>query len=178
MVFTDELHSSNFRLKEQAENAVGHLQYIPTNMYTVYSFFVYVSEAIRKDKGILITGNNDKNKVQKRCSYFMRRTLTRYAKLGFAHAPPHHGTCVTHVPWCIPGSLTSCFLWSRWREKRSWHSRRLRNPQCCVFGLRPMNDNLCFVPGAFRNHQDGCGLRTGGRKPCVFWSSLEAEIRF
>ena len=27
----------------------------------------------------------------------------------------HHGTCVTHVPWCIPGSLTSGFLWSRWR---------------------------------------------------------------
>ena len=25
----------------------------------------------------------------------------------------HHGTCVTHVPWCMPGSLTSGFLWSR-----------------------------------------------------------------
>ena len=31
----------------------------------------------------------------------------------------HHGTCVTHVPWCMPGSLTSGFLWSRWRGKRS-----------------------------------------------------------
>ena len=28
----------------------------------------------------------------------------------------HHGTCVKHVPWCMPGSLTSGFLWSRWRE--------------------------------------------------------------
>ena len=29
----------------------------------------------------------------------------------------HHGTCVTHVPWCMPGSLTSSFLWSwRWGE--------------------------------------------------------------
>ena len=27
----------------------------------------------------------------------------------------HHGTCVTHVPWCMPGSLTSGFLWSRRR---------------------------------------------------------------
>ena len=28
----------------------------------------------------------------------------------------HHGTCVTHVPWCMPGSLTS-FLWNRrWGE--------------------------------------------------------------
>ena len=34
----------------------------------------------------------------------------------------HHGTCVTHVLCCMPGSLTSCFLW-----KRSRHSRRMRN---------------------------------------------------
>ena len=26
----------------------------------------------------------------------------------------YHGTCVTHVPWCMPWSLTSSFLWSRW----------------------------------------------------------------
>ena len=49
--------------------------------------------------------------------------LTRYAKLWVAHAPGmpgtfsppptsketdpgmHNGTCVTHVPWCMPGSL-------------------------------------------------------------------------
>ena len=27
----------------------------------------------------------------------------------------HHGTCVTHVPWCMLGSLTGGFLWSRRR---------------------------------------------------------------
>ena len=27
----------------------------------------------------------------------------------------HPGTCVTHVPWCMPGSLTSGFRWNRWR---------------------------------------------------------------
>ena len=80
--------------------------------------------------------------------------LTKYAKLWVAHAsgmpgkfsPPlrfsgpgmRHGTCVTHVPWCMPGSLTSGFLWSRWREKRSRHSRRMGNPQFCVSGKRPM----------------------------------------
>ena len=48
----------------------------------------------------------------------------------------HHGTCVTHVPWCIPGSLTSGFLWSRWREKRSRHSRCMRNPQFYVLAHR------------------------------------------
>ena len=49
--------------------------------------------------------------------------LARYVILLVAHAPGmpgtfsplprvsdpdiHHGTCVTHVPWCMPGSLTS-----------------------------------------------------------------------
>ena len=80
----------------------------------------------------------------------MHGLLTRYAKLRFVHAPGmpgtffpparvsdtdmHHGTCVTHVPWCMPGSLTSGSLWSRWRGKRSRHSRRMRNPQFYVSG--------------------------------------------
>ena len=44
----------------------------------------------------------------------------------------HHGTCVTHVPWCMLGSLTSGFLWSKWRGKRSWHSGRMRKSQFYV----------------------------------------------
>ena len=80
--------------------------------------------------------------------------LTRYVKLRVAHAPGmpgtfsppprvsdpgmHHGTCVTHVPWCMPGSLTSGFLWSRWWGRRSLHSRRMRNLQFYVSGKRPM----------------------------------------
>ena len=80
--------------------------------------------------------------------------LTRYVKLLVAHAlgmpgtfsspvrvsdpDMHHGTCVTHVPWCMPVSLTSGFLWSRWRGKRSRHSRRMRNPQFYISGKRPM----------------------------------------
>ena len=54
----------------------------------------------------------------------------------------HHGTCATHVPWCMPGSLTDVLLWSRWRRKRSRHSRRMRNPQFYVSGKRPMPWNL------------------------------------
>ena len=50
----------------------------------------------------------------------------------------HHDTFVTHVPWCMPGSLTNCFLWSRWPGKRSRHSRRMHNPQFCVSGKRPI----------------------------------------
>ena len=29
----------------------------------------------------------------------------------------HHGTCVTHVPGCMPGSLTTSFIWSRRQGK-------------------------------------------------------------
>ena len=80
--------------------------------------------------------------------------LTRYVKLRVAHAPGipetfsppprdsdpvmHHGTRVTHVSWCMPGLPTSGYLRSRWREKRSRHSRRMRNPQFWVSGKRPM----------------------------------------
>ena len=51
--------------------------------------------------------------------------LSRYVKLRVAHVPGmlgkfsppprvsdpdmHHGTCVTHVPWCMPGSLAVPF---------------------------------------------------------------------
>ena len=61
--------------------------------------------------------------------------LARYVKL-VAHAPGmsetfspspgvsdadmHHGTCVTHVPWCMPGWLICGFLWSRWWGKFSY----------------------------------------------------------
>ena len=62
----------------------------------------------------------------------------------------HHGTCVTHVPWCMPGSLSSSFLLS-WRGgKCSRLSRRMHNPKFYVSGKRPMplyqlyfNDLLC-----------------------------------
>ena len=76
---------------------------------------------------------------------FPHGPLARYVKLRVAHAPGmpgtfsppsgvsdpdiHHGTCVTHVPWCMPWSLPNGFFWSRWRGKRSRHSRCMRNPQ-------------------------------------------------
>ena len=66
----------------------------------------------------------------KRPCHYPHGPLARYVNLGVAHAlgmpgtfppPPrvsdpdmHHGTCVTHVPWCMQGSLTSGFFWSRW----------------------------------------------------------------
>ena len=77
--------------------------------------------------------------------------LERYVELRVAHAPGtfspplrvcdpdmYHDTCVTHVPWCMPGSLTSGFLWIRLRGKRSRHSRRMRNLQFYLSGKRSM----------------------------------------
>ena len=45
----------------------------------------------------------------------------------------HHGTCVTHVPWCM-----SRIADLRWRGKCSRHSRRMRNLQFYVSGKRPI----------------------------------------
>ena len=56
----------------------------------------------------------------------------------------HHGTCVTHVPWCMLESLTSGYFWSRWRGKRSRHFRCMRNPQFWVSGKRPMEMTNCL----------------------------------
>ena len=80
--------------------------------------------------------------------------LTRYAKLPVAHAPGmsgslsappgvsdpdmYHGTCATHVPWYMSGTPPIVFLWRRWWEKRSRHSRRMRDLHFYVSGKRPM----------------------------------------
>ena len=68
--------------------------------------------------------------------------LTRYVNLRVAHAPRmrgtfsppprisdpdmHHGACVTHEPWCMPGSVTGGFLWNWWQGKCCRHSQHMR----------------------------------------------------
>ena len=87
--------------------------------------------------------------------YCLYGPLAIYVKLRVAHAPGtfpppprvsdpdmHHGTYVTHVPWCMPWSLTKGFLWCRWRGKRTRHSRRMRNPQFYVSGKRPIHSSI------------------------------------
>ena len=71
--------------------------------------------------------------------------LIRYVKLQVAlspgmpgtFSPPprvsdpniYRGTYVLYVPWCMPGTPTSAFLWSWWRGKR-----RMCNPQfLCIW---------------------------------------------
>ena len=100
--------------------------------------------------------------------------LARYVKLQVAHAPGmpgtfspplwvsdpdvHHGTCVTHVTWCISG-----VLWIRWRGKPSRHSRRMRNAQFYVSGKRSMETlssllALCEVVTGLITKGQLCGV--------------------
>ena len=128
--------------------------------------------------------------------------LARYVKLRVAHAPGipetfslplqvsdsdmHHDTCVTHVPWCLPGSLTGGFFWSQWRGKRSRHSRRMRNPQLYESGRRPikslqydshylMSDNLVegvlemSIPHLLPIDWKGVAWRIAVWDPCYNW---------
>ena len=71
-----------------------------------------------------------------------------------------HGTCVTHVPWCMSGSLNCGGRW-----KRSWHSRRMRNSQFYVSGKRPMHIMLIVPYSIFgpANHRAG---NTANWMPC------------
>ena len=56
---------------------------------------------------------------------------------------------MTHVPWCMPGFLTSGFCRSWWLRKRFRHSWRMRKPRFYVSGKRPMppvimeHDHIC-----------------------------------
>ena len=82
--------------------------------------------------------------------------LTRSAKLRVAHASGrffsrprvsdphmHHGTYVTHVPRCMPGSLSCGLLWSELQGK---HSRRMCDSQFSVSDSRPMGMLLICSP--------------------------------
>ena len=108
----------------------------------------------------------------------------------------HHGTCVTHVPWCIPGSLTSNFLWSRWRGKRSRHSRHMCNQQFCVSGKRCVvtkwgsfrnNKQNMYTPSNDINHEHQSSLmlsehtmdlRNTFRIKQIFWSTFSIKQAF
>ena len=135
-----------------------------------------------KQVPLILTGLTDNNFpkvwiswVALSTSIFLHGPLARCVNLPVAHArgmvrtfspPPwvsepdmHHGTCVTHVPWCMPGSLTSGFLWSRWRGKRSRHSRRMHNLQFYVSGKRSMERDD-FVGCTLIRHATRCHILT------------------
>ena len=70
--------------------------------------------------------NINQNWLTQWASYQIRKIADAHApRMPGTFSPPqrasdpdmHHGTCVTHVPWCMPGSLTSSFHWIRRRGK-------------------------------------------------------------
>ena len=72
----------------------------------------------------------------------------------------HHGTCTTHVPWGMPGSLPIGFRW--WQEKRSRHSRRMRNPQFYWLIRGQFATSLRLFSFMLEKYVvcDACGLRS------------------
>ena len=73
--------------------------YISTQCHTIYiriSVLPWASYQIRKIAGCACAGNAG--------NVFPRRRFQR--KLLVSDPGMHHGTCVTHVPWCMSGSLT------------------------------------------------------------------------
>ena len=122
---------------------------------TAFVFLCVVFKWVAVARMVGYHGNNLGNDHRSLCPH---GPLTRYAKSRVAHNrecrgrfPLHHGlaipTCITARAWCTcrdtPATLISGFLWSRWRGKRSRHSRRMRNPQFCVSGKSPIVDCCC-----------------------------------
>ena len=124
--------------------------------------------------------------------------LIKYVEFRVAHAPGipgtfsspprvndprmHHGTCVRHVPWRMPGSLTSGCIWSRWRGKRSRHSRRTHNPQFTYLARGPCISIQCRWPVFWRHHMEKLStLQTfceGHRSRFLSQRASNAELYF
>ena len=144
--FTAEPFCSTMREKVSVESAfsgetlptfcalIRHLPHLEVEWFDYVFFYENCFHTHSFNHGFLVQS------IVTTCIPACHRPLDGYVRLWVApgtFSPPprvsdpdmHHGTCVTHEPWWMPGSLTSGFLWSRWRGKRSRHSRRMRNSQ-------------------------------------------------
>ena len=75
----------------------------------------------------------------------------------------HHGTCVTHVPWCMSGTLNR-----GGGGKRSRHSRRMRNAQFYVSGKRPIDTQQYYKICLALIHRCPKGVNDVGHLPeCI-----------
>ena len=95
--------------------------------------------------------------------------MARNVKLRVAHAPGmcsppprvidpdmHHGTCVTHVPWCTPGSVTRGFPLKSVVGKTFPAFPALAQPANHVSSKRPMEVWFChrIIDHWYANHCD------------------------
>ena len=81
------------------------------------------------------TQNRELRMCQECREHFPRHRLQR--KPLVSDPGMHQGTCGTHVPWCMSGSLNH-----GGGGNRSRHSRRMRNSQFYVSGKRPIGYHL------------------------------------
>ena len=88
----DETYPISIPHREMAEE----IEILPGNQDIVYLHCQWASYQIRKIAGCACAGNAG--------NVFPRRRFQR--KPLVSDPGMHHGTCVTHVPWCMSGSLT------------------------------------------------------------------------
>ena len=82
----------------------------------------------KRPMGLLPGTQNCGSRLRWKCrDRFPRHRLQR--KPLVSDTGMHHGTCVTHVPWCMSGSLIRGY-----QRKRSRLSRCMRNPQLYISG--------------------------------------------
>ena len=133
-----------------------HLSYLPTLNHNIFQYthkrhsiahpwgpgmFWVTSKWVLHPTAVIVMGllpdmANCGLRMRRECrKHFPHHRLQR--KLLVSDPGMHHGTCITHVPWCMSGSANP-----RWWGKHSRHSRRMRNPQYHVSGKRP---NVCAI---------------------------------
>ena len=90
---------------------------------------LWASYQIRKIAGCACAGNAGNVSPRRR---FQRKSPVSDPGM-------HHGTCVTHVPWCMSGSFTCG------EGKRSRHSRRMRIRNFVYLARGPSSHTLGFA---------------------------------
>ena len=126
----------------RADSRFPHSQWETSLQSNAGECIAWASYQICKTVGCACTGNVGNNFLYK--IPVPRRPCPAGNSMRFLrHCGLAIPTCITERArrTCrdtLPGSLTSGFLWSRWRRKRSRHSGCMRNPQFYVSGKRPV----------------------------------------
>ena len=135
------LSSWNSELTYSNQNDIMRLFKCPRSLDTNMEIYIAISTNVTKHTHFILRVSYQIRKIE---GWACARNAGNVSPPLRVNNPDiYHGTCVTHVPWCLPGSLTSGFLRNRWRGKRSRHSRRMGNPQLCVSGKRPVKATPC-----------------------------------
>ena len=87
----------------------------------------------------------------------------------------HHGTCVTHVPWCMPRSLPSSSLWSRQRGKTFPTLPALAQPAILRIWQEDHCDTALYLQCVY-NPSSQAGLRLGDYRCVCSSSSVTASV--